>query len=251
MHKTIVFILSACFLLNGCQADTDSSAKSHYDHINREIKILKAQAQTTAAGSNIRIVVNMLTTNSSDYAALDSLFQYTDQNIIAAKKPVVLHRSGLKFGLADAGFKARLDIVKSNLKYSEETELFLVLADGATGHIDVGTEIAVPTFSYLGRWYSAAEYRFRRAGKSLKVTAHRLPNDMIAMKLTPVFSRFTNDAADMELTELTTAVTAPPGRTIIIGGTTGRDKSIATALFSGRSKGEKTQTLITVTPFIR
>jgi len=250
MHKTIAFILSACLLLTGCQADTDSSAKSHYDRLNREIEILKAQAQTTPTGSNIRIVVNMLTTNSSDYDLLDSLFQYTDQNIIATKKPDVLHRSGLKLGLANAGFKVRLDIIKSNLKYSEETELFLVLADGATGYIDVGTEIAVPAFYYLGRWYSAADYRFRRAGKSLKVTAHKLPNDMIAMKLTPVFSRFTSDAANMELTELTTAVTAPPGKTIIIGGTTGQDKSIATALFSGRSKGEKTQTLITVTPFI-
>ena len=141
----MIFILSVCLLLAGCQPAADSSAENHFDRINREIESLKAQAQTTAASSNIRIVVNMLTTNSSDYAALDSLFQYTDQNIIAAKKPVVLHRSGLKFGLADAGFKARLDIVKSNLKYSEETELFLVLADGATGHIDVGTEIAVPT----------------------------------------------------------------------------------------------------------
>jgi len=251
MHKTMVFILSACFLLTGCQPAADSSAKSHFDRLNREIELLKAQAQTTAAGSNIRIVVNMLTTNSSDYAALDSLFQYADQNIIAAKKPDILHRSGLKLGLANAGFKVRLDIVKSNLKYSEETELFLILADGATGYIDIGTEIAVPAFSYLGRWYSAAEYRFRRAGKSLKVTAHRLPNDMIAMKLTPVFSRFTNDDADMELTELTTAVTAPPGKTIIIGGTTGQDKSIATALLSSHIAGEKTQTLITVTPYIQ
>jgi len=250
MAKSMIFILSVCLLFAGCRPAADSSAESHFDRINREIEILKAQARTTPTGSNIRIVVNMLTTNSSDYTALDSLFQYTDQNIIAAKKPDVLHRSGLKLGLAYAEFEVRLDIVKNNLKYSEETELFLVLADGATGHIDIGTEIAVPTFSYLGRWYSAAEYRFRRAGKSLKVTAHRLPNDMIAMKLTPVFSRFTNDDADMELTELTTAVTAPPGKTIIIGGTTGRDKSIATALFSGRSKGEKTQTLITVTPFI-
>jgi len=74
---------------------------------------------------------------------------------------------------------------------------------------------------------------------------------MIAMKLTPVFSRFTNDAADMELTELTTTVSAQQGKTLIIGGTTGQEKNIATALLSSRSTGEKTQTLITVTPYIQ
>lgn len=250
MRKIDFIILSACLLLTGCRSsDTGASSESHYDRLSRQIEQLKAQ--TAVSGTNIRIVVNMLTTRLDDYAAVDSLWQYADRNAAVAGQGGAFARSGLKIGLANENFRARLDIVKRSLKYSEDSELFLVVADGTSGYINIGTEIAVPRFFYSGRWYSGVEYEFRQAGKSLRVDARRLPDGRVEMLLTPVFSRFLSGGGDIELTELSTIVTARPGQAVVIGGSTTDNDNVAAALFSQRSQAEKRQTLITVTPYIR
>jgi type II secretory pathway component GspD/PulD (secretin) len=109
----------------------------------------------------------------------------------------------------------------------------------------------VPQFYYFGRRYTAVDYQFRQAGRSLKVTARKLSSGLIGMELTPVFSKFLSNAGDLELTELSTTVIAQPGQTLVIGGTdTGQD-NVASALFSYDKLGQKKQTLITVTPYIQ
>ena len=45
----MIFILSVCLLFAGCQPVADSSAESHFDRINREIEILKAQEDNLRA----------------------------------------------------------------------------------------------------------------------------------------------------------------------------------------------------------
>ena len=120
-----------------------------------------------------------------------------------------------------------------------------------TGYINVGKEILVPRFYYFGRWYSSVGYEFRQAGRSLKVTARKLPSGLIDMELTPVFSKFLNDGGDLELTELSTRVTTLPGQTLVIGGGDTTEENVATALFSYSKQSEKKQTLVTVTPYIQ
>lgn len=249
MRKLSALILSAYFLLAGCQSpDTES----RYEQVSRQIEQLKAQEQSRlATGTNIRIVVRMLTTNLNDYYAVDSLWRYVDQQVLLVRRSDVFARSGLKIGLASDGFTARLNMVKRNLKFSEEAELFLVVADGTSGYINIGTEISVPRFFYLSRWYSGIGYEFRSAGKSLKVTARRLPTGLVEMHLTPVFSRFLSTGGDIELAELTTTVTARPGQPVVLGGSTDAADNVAAALFSYRSGTRKTQTLITVTAYIQ
>lgn len=266
MSKLSAIILSACFLLApleaglllltglaGCRfSDTDASSESHYDRVSAQIEQLKAESQAAApTGSNIKIVVNMLATNLNDYVAVDSLWRYVKQNVQIARRPDVFRRSGLKIGLAGDGFKARMDITKRQLKSSEDTELFVVVSDGYAGYINIGKEISVPRFYYFGRWYSGVDYEFRRAGRSLKVTARRLPSGLIDMELTPVFSEFLSDGGDMELTELSTRVTARPGQPVVLGGADTADENVAAALFSYSKQAEKKQTLIMVTPYIQ
>ena len=220
--------------------------------ISREIEQLKAQSQASASiGDNIKIVVTMLTTDQADSFAIDSMWRYADQNVKIVKRPEIFTSSGLKIGVAGENFRARLDIVKQLLKSSQETELFIVIADGTTGYINIGKEIYVPRFYYFGKWYSSVGYQFRQAGRSLKVTARKLPSGLIDMQLTPVFSRFLSDGGDLELTELSTSVTARPGQTLVIGGGDTSQESVATALLSYNKYGNKKQTLITVTPHIR
>ena len=245
MIRVFFPIVVACVLLAGCE----TSSESHYDRISREIEQARAEAERAASvGDNIRITVNMLSTSARDHFAIDSLLQYMDKNVVITKEPEIYGRSGLQVGVAGENFRVQLGIAKQSLKSSEETELFLVLADGATGYINIGEEIAVPRFFYAGRWYRGVEYNFRQAGRSMKVTARRLPSGLVDIELTPVFSRFLSDGGDLELVELTTRVTASPGHTLVIGGGDSSEEDVATALLGYSRTGEKRRTLITVTP---
>lgn len=251
MTRSTTFVLCFCLLFTGCETSQKSS-DSHHDRVSREIERLKAESEKTASiGNNIKIVVNLLTTSVADYFAIDSLLQYVDKNVTITKRPELYTQSGLQIGVAGKNFRARLEITKQEIKSSEETELFLVLADGATGYINIGKEIALPQFFYYGRWYSGVEYEFRQAGRSFKVTARRLPSGLIDMELTPVFSNFLRDGGSLELTELSTRVTALPGQTLVIGGGDTTGENVATALLGYSKMGEKKQTLITATPHVK
>lgn len=236
--------------LAGCQTP-DTSSESHYEQVSREIEQLKAQSEAASIGEGIKIVVTMLRTDMDDRFAIDSMWRYTDNNIAIVKRPEIFAKSGLRIGVAGENFKARLDITKQQLKSSQETELFIVLADGTSGYINIGKEIYVPQFYYFGRRYTAVDYQFRQAGRSLKVTARKLSSGLIGMELTPVFSKFLSNAGDLELTELTTSVIAQPGQTLVIGGADTAQNNVASALLSYDKLGQKKQTLITVTPYIQ
>ena len=240
------FILCGCILLAGCEVPQRSSDR-HFDEVSRQIEELKANAYI---GDNIKVVVNSLTTSVGDYFAIDTLFRYVDKNVAITKKPEVYAQSGLQIGVGGDNFKAKLNITRKQLKSSETSELFLVLADNSTGYINIGTEIAVPRFYYYGRWYSHVGYEFRQAGRSMQVFARKLPSGSIEMELTPVFSRFLNDGGDLVLTELSTRVTVRPGQTLVIGGGDTSQENVATALLSYSKTGETKKTLMTVTPFI-
>jgi len=248
MNKFLI-LLPFFALLLGCET-SDMPSESSYDRVSREIDQLRAESEAAASASgNIKIVVNLLTANADDYSAVDSLWQYTNQDALITKQSRAFAASGLRIGVADENFRARLDITKLQLKSSEETELFIVLADGETGYINIGREIPVPRFYYHNRWYTSVGYEFRQAGRSLMVTARTLPSGLIDMELTPVFSNFLSNRGDLELTELSTRVTAAPGRAVIIGGADTGGENVAAAMFGYSKSNRKKQTLITVTPY--
>jgi hypothetical protein len=209
------------------------------------------QAESSGIGDNIKVVINMLSTDAADSFAIDSLFQYVDENLSIAKNPQLMTGSGFTIGVADSNFRAQLNITKTQLRFSEETQLLLLLADGTSGYINIGEEIVVPQFSYSNQWYTSKVYDFRRAGRSLKVTAQKLPSGHVYMELTPVFSNFLSDGGDLELTELSTTVTVSPSQTLVIGGGDTSTENVATALLAYQKSGRQRKTLITVTPYIR
>jgi len=241
-------LLCACILFSGCgPSETDDLFQGEYDRVSAEIERLKTQSEAAAdLGGNIRVDVRMLTTEASDSFVVDSLLRYVDRNVVVAKRPELYARSGLNIGMAGDGFTARLDVARQSLRSAEDSRLFLVLADGASGYINVGREISVPSFYYLGRHYTAVGYEFRRAGRSLEVTARRLAPDMIELELVPVFSDFLSDGGDMELTELATTVRVRPGRILVIGGGDTSGQDVASALLSFSKGSDSKRTLITV-----
>ncbi|MHC4622025.1 MAG: hypothetical protein ACYTEQ_30155 [Planctomycetota bacterium] len=121
MNKFASVILALCLLV-GCES-SQTGSESEYDRISREIEQLKAESQGAGSlGENIRIVVNMLATSVTDRFAIDSLWRYVDENVAIVKRPETFTRSGLRIGVGDEHFRARLDITKRRLRSSEETE---------------------------------------------------------------------------------------------------------------------------------
>jgi hypothetical protein len=249
MGRYYFSLLLGVFLFCSCQSDPFlSNTDTAHDEISEEIERLKAEA-SSPIGDNIKVVVGMLSVSSSEFGSIEALFRYVNEDIAIAKRPSVFTGSGLRVGLAGDNFRFQLNIAKSMLSSSEDSEIFLALADGATGYISIGQEISVPRFYYMGYWYTSVEYQFRRAGRSLEVTARKLPNGSIEMELTPIFSKFLSNEGDLVLTELSTKVIARPGQTLVIGGSEGQSSDVANALLSYRSLGRQNKTLITVTPY--
>ena len=248
MKKLLPTILF-CLFLAACQT-TDQEPKSHYETISEQMEQLKAQGRNSQSG-NIKVSVNFLTTSQEEYSSVNSLLRYVDQNFQLIHRPAQFNRTGLKIGFANNNFKAALSLAVKKLKSSEQTDLFILVSDNNPGYITIGREIYVPRFYYRNRWYSYIEYDFRQARRSLKVTARKLPDGLIEMELTPVFSNFLNNAGDLELTELSTRIIAAPNQTIVIAGSTQQKENIASALLShGKNENQK-QTLITVTPYLQ
>ena len=211
---------------------------------------MRAKAGEIQSG-NIKVSVNFLTTSQEEYSSVNSLLRYVDQNFQLINRPDRFNRTGLRIGFANKNFKAALSLVAKKLQSSEQTDIFILVSENNPGYITIGTEIYVPRFYYHSRWYSFIDYDFRRAERSLKVIARKLPDGLIEMQLTPVFSKFLNNAGDLELTELSTRITAAPGQTIVIAGSIQQKENIASALLShGRNENQK-QTLITVTPYLQ
>ena len=237
--------------LSGCQ-EASSQRTSEYDRISKQIEIEKADALKNIAAdqNNIRVVIDVLKVDSSEKKGLEAIFKYVDKNVAVYKSPTVAKNANLTIGLATGPFQAQLNIIKQNLKSASEQQIFIVLADRTTGYISIGKEIAVPRFYYFGRWYNRVDYQFQKAGKSLEVTAAKLPNGSIKLTLLPVFSKFLNDGGALELVELATTVIVRPGEKMVIGsdGSTGQD--VATALFGSVEHNHRKQMMMIVTAFL-
>lgn len=234
----------------GCQ--TPSRRESEYDRVSRQMERIAAESEMAAAGlGNIRVEIRMLSVSEEDYFAIEGLFRYADENVVIAAQPSAYYRSGLRIAAAGENFRTQVRIVKEQSKSSEETEMFLVMADGASGYLFVGREILVPQFYYANRWFTSVGYDFVRAGRAFEAAARTLGSGLIEMQLTPVFSEFLNDGGDLRMTELTTTVQVRPGQTIVIGRSDTRTEDLSAAMLSTRRQGRRMQMIITVTPMLQ
>ncbi len=236
--------------IGGCQEEA-SQKTSEYDRISRQIEIEKADAlrNIEADKKNIRVVVDVLKVDSSEKNGLEAIFKYVNKNAAVHQRPTAVKNANLTIGLATGPFQAQLNIIKQKLKSASEQQIFIVMADRTTGYISVGKEIAVPRFYYCRRWYNRVDYQFQKAEKTLEVTATKLPNGMIRLKLLPVFSKFLNDGGDLELTELATTVIVRSGEKMVIGADGSNGQDVATALFGSVENNHRKQMLMTVTAF--
>ena len=254
MRKIITLVIIGCLFWTGCENEQSKEQQSQFERVSQEIEQVRAQEQTEIEKTtvaeltgNIKVTLRMLTVDERDFEALDSLWKYTTPHYVVIRRSDIFPQSGFKVQMAGGNLTAKLTVVKEQAKYSEDTEMFLVLADRATGYIDIGTEIAVPQFHYLTRWYKATDYEFRRAGRRFKVSARKVPGrDLVNLRLTPVFSRFLNDGGDKVFTELLTVVTVKPNQSVLIGGSRASRENLSSAFLGLRKEEVQKDTIILV-----
>jgi ABC-type enterochelin transport system substrate-binding protein len=254
MRKTTIILLVGFLLLAGCEKQQEQQ-QGDFEQVPERIEQIKADVQEQQPSQadrhnaeeptdDIKITVTILTVDEQDFKALDSLWAYTSDGFVLKRRLDIFPESGLKVNMAVGNLSAKLAAVRENAKHSERTEMSLVLADGATGYINLGTGIPMPQFHYLTRTYNAADYNFQRVDRGFKVRARRVPErDLINLSLTPVLSGFLKDGSDKEFNELWTGITVKPGQSILIGGTRASRDNFPSALLSLR-KEEDTVVLV-------
>ena len=240
--------------LSSCGTAWRSQSDERFDDLQREIERMQQEVKLpTGEGErlgNIYVEVKLLSVAEENYRSIEGLFSYADAGLVVAANPEVFAKSGLVVGVSKNGFAGQLRLAEDRLSSYETVEMFLVLADGASGYISVGKEIAVPRFFYHGAWYSGVEYEFVQAGRAMEVTARRVGEDKIEMQLVPTFSMFGHDG-ELEFTELSTTVVAGNGQSVVIGGGKSQGEDVATALLSYRKTNKKMRTVIVVTPILK
>lgn len=245
-----VMLIPAIAFFAGCEETTRSRADDEFAKIDQEMETLKARAMQSSGGDNIRIVLDFLRAEESEYSKLQALWQYADENVAITAGKNEFRRSGLRIGLARGNMALRLDAAQNTIKSSERTQQFIVIANNTTGQINVGTEIATPVFFYRGRRYSSVGYEFRKVGKFLEVSARKLGNGMAEVEVTPVFSGLVSDSGEMNqirMTELHTKVILANGQSMVIGSTDGQTNNVATALLGVEKDGIRQKTLLVLT----
>ena len=245
-----LMLTQAMLFFAGCEETTRSRADDEFAQIDQEIETWKTRAMQSSGGDNIKIVLDFLRTEESEYNKLQALWQYADENMAITAGKDEFRRSGLRIGLAEGNMALRLDAVQNTMKSSERTQQFIVVANNTTGQINVGTEIATPVFFYRGRRYSSMGYEFRKVGKFLEVTARKLGNGMAEVEVVPVFSNLVSGSGQMNqirMTELHTTVILANGQSMVIGSTDGQTNNIATALLGVEKDGVKQKTLLLLT----
>jgi len=109
-------------------------------------------------------------------------------------------------------------------KNSSCTKQFIVVSDGLSGNIFVGRE--VPFVNYYGRFLfdhgyieGGEQIAIKQVGTKLKVEPRIIGENTIEITLTPEISFLMNKKfRTIDITTLTTTVTASDGRPITIGG---------------------------------
>jgi len=247
MKKMTMTILISGLILAGCE---NQPKQGEYQRVSQQVDQAKAQAEQASAAEqtgNIKVSVTMLTVDERDFEALDSLWYYTTSSFVVTTRPDIFPESGLRVHMASGDLSTKLAEVSRQARYCELNEMSVVLADGATDHINMGTAIAVPRFHYLTRWYEATDYDFQRAGRSFKITARRIQGrDLVNLRFVPVLSRFLGDGGDKEFMELTTAVTVRPGESILIGGSRTSRENLSSALLGLPKEGRQRDAVILV-----
>ncbi|MBW3018792.1 type II and III secretion system protein [Candidatus Woesearchaeota archaeon] len=246
---SVILTLTTPFFA-GCEETTRSRADDEFAKIDQEIETWKTRAMQSSGGNNIKIVLDFLRTEASEYSKLQALWQYTDENVAITAGKDEFRKSGLRIGVAGKDMALRLDAVQNTTKSSERTQQFIVVANNSTGQINVGTEIATPVFFYRGRRYSSMGYEFRNVGKFLEVTARKLGNGMVEVEVIPVFSNLVSGSGKMNqirMTELNTKVILANGQSMVIGSTDGQTNNVANALLGVEKNGVRQKNLLVLT----
>ncbi len=199
---------------------------------------------------NVIVLLEHHVYDTQSSVQVSSAWRYVDEKLAAGSRSGRLWgRNGLRLGLAGEGFRGALKVRARGEQRTVSQQMMLTALSGQEASLTVGTDVYVPALRY---WtWSGPVTLFERelVGSSLVVVPQLVGEDQIHLKL---FPRFTSQAGrrTFDVTELTTEVVVPHGRTLVVGAMDESLGGLGWALFSlGRNQGDR-RTLLLVTPYI-
>jgi hypothetical protein len=253
MRSIGLIIVAGCLVCVGCEKQQQAVKVSKQGEQSlsagqaEQTKTQSGQARAAGHAGDIEVSVRILTVDERDFNDLDSLWYYTTSSFVVTRRPDIFPESGLKVQMASGNLTRKVAAVAKEARYTYDRPMTLVLADGATGYVKIGTGIPVQRFHYLTRSYEATDYNFSSVVREFKVTGRRIPyKNLVNLRFIPVLSRFLSNGGDKEFPEMTTSVTVEPGRSILIGGDRSLQRSLASVLLGVSTRGRQIDTVILV-----
>ena len=203
---------------------------------------------------NYRIDVERLFVSEGDMTSLGAVFGYTDENLdVRVGDPgAVAGDSDFRIGVAKDGFHGAISAAVRSASHSDRSNLFVVTVAGSPASIHVGEQsyIAPVTLILPGHRLRPAGLilpQGRFVGASLQVIVRPAGEGQVSVSLTPSFSGLGDDRATVALTELTTTVIAPLGRSFVIGSHDRSTDSVVKTLLSRRTETGMEQGVLILT----
>jgi len=138
--------------------------------------------------------------------------------------------SNWSVGTVRGGDGLSVDVSGSQRTFSTARKQFLVLQDGESGSISVGSDI--PQYQWyieFGRRYGciAGGTTYRQVRTGFQVTPKLMPGSgAVQVRIEPVVSYLGADARTVVFRELSTTVVVNPGEQMVIGGSSGQSESL-------------------------
>jgi hypothetical protein len=268
MRTIAIILLVLCLLLTGCEPEQQQSQNQQvYPKIEQaEEQPVKQQQQASLertepntpavqseqpqakAGQqtpDIKVDVTILTVDEKDFEALDALWGNTTSALTMKKRSDLFEQSELKVNMTAGDFGSKFNAFKNSIKYKQEKEISLELADREAVYLNLGTGIKNTRFYYLTKWYDAKDYRFDDAGRGFNIKVIKVPGrELLNVQITPVLKNFLKDGSDEEFEELRTALTIEPVQSILIGGTRTSREYLSSVLLGLQKKDVDTVILL-------
>ena len=151
----------------------------------------------------------------------------------------------------------RVGVDSTQRRVQTSSGMFTIVQDGGESTLLVASQIPYSQVTFYrdyltGAGYLATGVQFKDVGTALKVGAVILPGNQVKVRLTPTISWLSADKSGViEVSEASTELIVPNGRTVVLGGTTTQTHELTRRILGYRASQTATETTMALTATIR
>ncbi|AQT69409.1 hypothetical protein STSP2_02598 [Anaerohalosphaera lusitana] len=243
---TMIAVLAFC---SSCGPDKDALARQRFE---RMASVMERQGfseddNSDGQAAEIPVHVEIVATNSENYAALESLWEEAETDDVTVYNAAQFRDSGLRVAVAGEGLGERLDEVKQNLHLYEGSDMVLLLTPGVSGYMPLGKGIYQASFVYDRTEYSPGTSSFENARRYLRLSAERTAGDKIRLRIVPAFDNLQSDKSGLDMNALSAQAVLESGESVLLA-EKAEPRSPGTALLSYKGVEYRFRTVLVITP---